>query len=395
MKVLINVLILILTAYAKFNKSGTISHNLTSVKAMSDVISEIFVRHEERFDFLILGEPLNESSYVMCEILRKRHNVKVYKVKDLKEWTGNAAFIFVNSLPLLLKFLNDYNQTQPKLLFYVPKFRNFDESNFSNSSPHNTNSYFLFESRTKINLKVFQRWSEKSCDIKHFLTLNSFDKRTKIWKNQLETTENFQNFNGCPLKIFSGVYRLPTFEIIIDLGLSSIHKEIGSLMKRRNRKENEILKIFSEFGNFSIIQGKTKFDKDLDVSQFDWIPEPHLSCVAAVTQHSLATMYSPSEPYTNYEKMILPFDDTTWTYLILVLCAAFVGILVINQTPRAFKDLVYGSGVKMPSFNVIGTLFGIGQTKLPDNNFGRIVLMTFIIFCLIFRTAYQGEFSNF
>jgi hypothetical protein len=28
--------------------------------------------------------------------------------------------------------------------------------------------------------------------------------------------------------------------------------------------------------------------------------------------------------------------------------------------------------------------------RLPINNFGRIVLLTFIIFCLIIRTAYQG-----
>jgi hypothetical protein len=28
--------------------------------------------------------------------------------------------------------------------------------------------------------------------------------------------------------------------------------------------------------------------------------------------------------------------------------------------------------------------------RLPDNNFGRIILMNFILFCLIIRTGYQG-----
>ncbi|KAG5679800.1 hypothetical protein PVAND_009338 [Polypedilum vanderplanki] len=52
--------------------------------------------------------------------------------------------------------------------------------------------------------------------------------------------------------------------------------------------------------------------------------------------------------------------------------------------------LVYGHGVKIPSLNVVGTFFGIGQTKLPDLSFSRFILMIFILFCLIIRTAYQG-----
>jgi hypothetical protein len=28
--------------------------------------------------------------------------------------------------------------------------------------------------------------------------------------------------------------------------------------------------------------------------------------------------------------------------------------------------------------------------RLPVNNFGRIILMVFILFCLVIRTAYQG-----
>jgi hypothetical protein len=39
---------------------------------------------------------------------------------------------------------------------------------------------------------------------------------------------------------------------------------------------------------------------------------------------------------------------------------------------------------------ISGTFFGIGQMRLPINNFGRIILMVFILFCLIIRTAYLG-----
>jgi hypothetical protein len=54
--------------------------------------------------------------------------------------------------------------------------------------------------------------------------------------------------------------------------------------------------------------------------------------------------------------------------------------------------MVFGEGVRMPSYNVAGTFFGIGQMRLPTANFPRFILMLFILFCLIFRTAYQGVF---
>lgn len=101
-------------------------------------------------------------------------------------------------------------------------------------------------------------------------------------------------------------------------------------------------------------------------------------------------MHSPAEPYTNYEKMLLPFDEETWTYLIILFILTFVIILIINQMPQFVQDTVYGKGVKTPTVNSMMAIFGIGQSKLAENNFGRILFVTFIMFCLVMRTAYQG-----
>lgn len=39
--------------------------------------------------------------------------------------------------------------------------------------------------------------------------------------------------------------------------------------------------------------------------------------------------------------------------------------------------------------------FGGGQQVLPNRNFARFLLMNFILFCLIMRTAYQGKQFEF
>jgi hypothetical protein len=58
--------------------------------------------------------------------------------------------------------------------------------------------------------------------------------------------------------------------------------------------------------------------------------------------------------------------------------------------PKVFQDFIYGYTRGTPAFNVVSIFFGIGQQKLPKSNPPRIVLMTFIMFCLVIRTAYQG-----
>lgn len=100
---------------------------------------------------------------------------------------------------------------------------------------------------------------------------------------------------------------------------------------------------------------------------------------------------TPGEPFTAYEKLFFPFDLPTWISLCCTFLIAFAVIFVVNLKPRIIQEVFYGVGVNSPSLNVLGSFFGIGQNKLPKNNFGRIILIFFVYFCLVFRVGYQGE----
>jgi hypothetical protein len=100
-------------------------------------------------------------------------------------------------------------------------------------------------------------------------------------------------------------------------------------------------------------------------------------------------LVTPNEFYTNYEKLIMPFDMATWVLLWMTFGLTFVIIFVINRMPKKFRVAVYGDRVNMPTYNAVGVFFGIGQTRLPKENFSRILLLLFIWFCLIFRTCHQ------
>jgi uncharacterized BrkB/YihY/UPF0761 family membrane protein len=108
-------------------------------------------------------------------------------------------------------------------------------------------------------------------------------------------------------------------------------------------------------------------------------------------QRSLIFVLTPAEQFTKWEKLILPFDSETWIYTIIVFVLTFLITFVINRVPRKIRNLFLGSSERYPAFNILGTFFGVSQVKEPNGNFGRIILMFFVLFCLIIRTAYQGK----
>ncbi|CAG9806529.1 unnamed protein product [Chironomus riparius] len=107
-------------------------------------------------------------------------------------------------------------------------------------------------------------------------------------------------------------------------------------------------------------------------------------------EQKISFALTESQPYSSFEKLSLPFDTLTWTFLIIVFVCAFSCILVFGIISSKVQELIFGKDVDTPSLNVVAIFFGISQTKLPFRNFPRIILVTFIMFCLVLRTAYQG-----
>jgi hypothetical protein len=99
---------------------------------------------------------------------------------------------------------------------------------------------------------------------------------------------------------------------------------------------------------------------------------------------------TPGELYTSYEKILMPFDDMTWLFLIITLFSAFLIIFFVKQLPKSIQNIIFGVNVHHPTYNVVGIFFGMGLHSQSTHNFGRIIMIVFVFFCLIIRTAYQG-----
>ena len=133
----------------------------------------------------------------------------------------------------------------------------------------------------------------------------------------------------------------------------------------------------------------------LQMNSLHLIKHPLIRTSNVVANVDFRMVFTPPEKYTPYEKLTLPFDIETWILLITTFMLTFLSILIINRLSKNTRSLVYGNAVDTPIWNVISIFFGISQTKLPNKNFSRFILIIFIYFCLIFRTCFQSKFFEF
>lgn len=78
--------------------------------------------------------------------------------------------------------------------------------------------------------------------------------------------------------------------------------------------------------------------------------------------------------------------------ILLTFTSAFAVIIYVNFLSKPKQNLLYGNNIKMPALNVARIFFGIAQARTQKEMFPRIILLIFILYCLVIRTAFQGVF---
>jgi hypothetical protein len=383
--------------------------------ALHDTINAMFVQNKINFDIIVYGPMTRSIMDVLNEVSALNNGTYAEQIVNLKTLTWDhevrkSAVILSSDFRYLLIFsdltkLRNKFYTTFKFLFY------YEDSNIHDFlsaqyrklywKPGQVDhySYFLINRDENTFALLSLEWfSEKACNKAQLTVVNDFNKTAIKWQKPLRIEQKFKNFYGCLLTI--------------DVAVKFRHTLIDSA-RQLSGPIIDIFKGMSVRGNFTpnFQEVEAYYDRNFTThiaqkldTKYDLIPNIILYLEHVISSQMFeelhfttqfhgeiaAFLISSPEPYSAYEKLLLPFDDTTWIFFIAVFLYSFLSIRVINLVSRRFQDMFYGENVKTPAFNVVGTFFGISQTTLPDANFPRILLMTFILYCLILRTAYQS-----
>jgi hypothetical protein len=277
--------------------------------------------------------------------------------------------------------------------------------------------YFIIRTKDSVDLKAIRFFSEMSCHQTQLLRLDSFDVRKQKWQNDLKNLEHFKQFHGCTLPFYvyySHMFYFNDFELKIN-DLKNLRsrdmKKIQLHAEKRNIKYDGLVhtmimrmaKVSNFTPTFKInYPSLEEIDLNSSIGDFfeimDYTPPFkheyfHLTKTFASDRRQFT--FTQTESLSNFHKLFFCFDRTTWIVIGLIFAITFITIFIVNCMSKSIQDIFFGTDIRMPSYNVFGTFFGISQTRLPKESFARLLLTFFIFFCFMIRTLYQSMLFDF
>jgi len=361
----------------------------------------------------------------------------VQHIQNIDKWNHNledSAVILFNNTQDLSQFnsIAAYTNLTPKvikLLIYAENCDNFEKvhaiSHYESDIPVITSfEYFIIRRKLTIEFMTFYYFKDNSCNKHNVKLINIFDKNTQKWIKNLENYRNFENFNGCMLT-YTDTYG-PTFHFnkenkevqnCMKLSISSRNasiypKMLGLIVNRPDINFNglnyELFEAIGKRGNFTtnyqLKEGSYIFVKDNNfinqsITIFPTILNGYILEMVDMTTTffdiNFGIYVNPSECYSNFEKLLLPFDATIWILLLVTFIFTAIVIFVMRFMPQQATILLYGQGITTPALNVTRIISGTSQPRLPKKSISRLVLILFVMFWMILRTCYQSKMFDF
>lgn len=254
-------------------------------------------------------------------------------------------------------------------------------------------NYLIDASNTNLELITLMAFSEKCCQVSQATTLNYFSKASGKWETNNFFPRKSSNLHNCRL-YYSFAERMG----------SDFQWKVDKMTKQRylTGSAYEIHEAIAKKLNIQAhYLSSREVDKQL-ASDLEIVvlltPVFNNIWFSSITQLEIIVYGSdfgffipPGQPYSQFEKLFMMFDEDAWLAIAVTLLGGFLILQVLSNLPsRAAHDLVFGEKVRTANMNYIGVIMGIGQTVLPKANFARFLLMMFIILCLVLRTCHQS-----
>lgn len=265
------------------------------------------------------------------------------------------------------------------------------------------NVVVLFEESGSTKVQTFLPFNPTNCSDTTPVQVNSI-RNGKFLGNGDIFPRKMGNLFGCTIRVSTsdtseplvkvrrspdGTYKLGGAEVTL----------VNTLSKKLNFTTN-----FTFVGSegFFLINGTSEgplrvlLDGGADISIANWwLKLNRLKFLGSTTPYAsdrVVLMVPLGEKFSALEKIFYPFKSLVWLPVILIFLIGFSVILVLRKKPLKIQRFVFGSRVKSPAFNLFIAFIGGTQNILPQRNFARFLLMSFLMYSLVMRTLYQASF---
>lgn len=303
--------------------------------------------------------------------------------------------------------------TKRLVIYYPAMLPKLITNRRSSPDAHNVNKmfipiYFLSNKPTRFSLLTQHLKTIQPIEQRVLTLIGNFDKKNLTWDQKIEVPSDLKSVEGQKITIAYAFSKKIEYYSIKPKIKSGIFVDIFVIVCKKAKLKPSYKGVSFNHGtdDLMIINGMDKNfqlpslilrKRNLKTYYYDnqQMQDTMQIVDTPIMESEYKMIITPAKSFNSYEKLILPFDKTTWFLLIATFCSAFGVVLLINLMRRTVQDLIYGADVRMAGFNIVQIFFGMGQMRLPNKWFPQLLLVLFITFCFIFRTAYQSVLFEF
>lgn len=356
--------------------------------AIRSIIDEYFAINSPKIDIICFGNQTSGSEKLESDLLRSRNTKISFKVSqggknNRNQLNGPSILIFDSAKTFREMQINITWQGHPaerhQHLVYFPNASFDDFSEVGDTFAIDNVNFLKGDAGKSIELVTSFMFSPEMCHKNKFVSINRFTRQNMRWDNSNFYPNKYQNFHGCPLTVGFDERdrnkRRPTYVLLVEFS--------GIFNFELDFKYIDLLKV---------VQNEAE-SRDLDLINLSG-SNGDLNLVSSIAfAHEIAKLtIPPGEPYSELEKVFLPFKFDVWISILATFAISLVTIQVINLCTPKVQNFVFGRNIRTPTMNVLNIFLCGGQRKIPGRNFARFMLMMFIIWSLIIRTCYQSEY---
>lgn len=340
--------------------------------------------------FSIQTELLKNSS----KMLQRRKNyftvILINDIKSLSQFCNNIEQNKFHYNGFFLIVMKDTLSSEMETIFRL----------FWKKFIYNVDLLVKIQDTSKVSLYTFMPFNGKYCGDVSPVKINEFDGKTIKWTTRNVFPEKFRNLYGCPV-------RAGSFE-------TSMGTKIGTFSNGTTRfdgMEVDILRGFASVLNFTLeikifplnqgaffnnktatglMKGAYSNEVDMIFAMLSLQPSrmEFLTATRSIYNDKIIFVIPPELLIGAIKKLLLPFQSRTWIGVLLMF---FLACTVVTISKLFSQRFAVG---KSDCLQLWCVLLGGSLANLPQKNFQRFLLMSFVLFCLVIRSSYSGSLYN-
>lgn len=391
---------------------NTDEKNYLAVHGISQILRYHYEKNSINFDIIVFGRLSKEVLKLhdmVNNLIRTNKESISGKIIHLDENSSKVQFTITQSAILFFDSTFSFNNFNEKVLLanqytkpltFLAYFETYSFSQIRKVEIFATfqfNLFFDFDESFCLAKSI--RYKPNLCKQPKFEKINRFSPKTLKWEKSISLDHETKDFHGCEVNIgITSLSKPSTYYKVNHNGTYEFFGFTVALMDTLAQHFNFTV-VYSPFDILSGNYLNKTFEPDFgpQISSLLVILSTNFRWTVSQTfiELSFGIIIPHGELYTPLEKLFLPFDLDTWIIFAVYMIVGIIVIEIFRRTSKNIQNFVFGDNITSPKVNLFQAFFGISLSTLPIRTFARYLLMVFIMFCLVMRTAYQGKMFQF